>query len=134
MLRDLVGVSLLLISSLDVRPGSCHHVQLSLKTHQKMSRKPLLSVSKSDDSRRHYKEAFSSFDWTNSGRISYGSLKVQWDIMHHYFVSFILFLKAAMRRCGQNPTDIEVSDIINKIHNDSGSLDLEVKNYLNTIF
>ena len=51
-----------------------------------------------------------------------------------FFVSFILFLKAAMRRCGQNPTDIEVSDIINKIHNDSGSLDLEVKNYLNTIF
>ena len=31
-----------------------------------------------------------------------------------------------MRRCGQNPTDIEVSDIINKIHNDSGSLDFEV--------
>ena len=37
-----------------------------------------------------------------------------------------LFSKAAMRRCGQNPTDIEVSDLINKIHDDSGSLDLEV--------
>ena len=32
-----------------------------------------------------------------------------------------------MRRCGHNPTDIEVSDIINKIHDDSGSLDLEVR-------
>ena len=31
-----------------------------------------------------------------------------------------------MRRCGHNPTDIEVSDIINKIHNDTGSLDLQV--------
>ena len=89
-----------------------------------MSRKPLLSVSKSDDSRRHYKEAFSAFDWTNSGRISYGSLKVQWNIMH--LSLFYFSFKAAMRRCGQNPTDIEVSDIINKIHDDSGSLDLEV--------
>ena len=31
-----------------------------------------------------------------------------------------------MRRCGHNPTDIEVSDIINKIHNDTGSLDEQV--------
>ena len=31
-----------------------------------------------------------------------------------------------MRRCGYNPTDVEVSDIINKIHDDTGSLDLEV--------
>ena len=31
-----------------------------------------------------------------------------------------------MRRCGHNPTDIEVSDIINKIHDESGSLDFEV--------
>ena len=31
-----------------------------------------------------------------------------------------------MRRCGHNPTDIEVADIINKIHDDSGTLDLEV--------
>lgn len=124
MWQDLVGVSLLLIS-LDDWPGSCHHIQLSLKTHQKMSRKPLLSVSKSDDSRRHYKEAFSAFDWTNSGRISYGSLKVQWNIMRLSSLSY-LFSKAAMRRCGQNPTDIEVSDLINKIHDDSGSLDLEV--------
>ena len=33
-----------------------------------------------------------------------------------------------MRRCGHNPTDVEVSDIINKIHDDTGSLDLEVLN------
>ena len=35
-------------------------------------------------------------------------------------------MQGAMRRCGHNPTDIEVSDIINKIHNDTGSLDFEV--------
>ena len=32
-----------------------------------------------------------------------------------------------MRRCGHNPTDIEVSDIINKIHDDTGSLNFEVR-------
>ena len=70
-------VSLLFICSLDARPGCCHHLQLlSVTTNQKMSRRPLLSVSKSDDTRCQYKEAFSAFDWTNSGRISYGSLKV----------------------------------------------------------
>ena len=125
MWPDLAGVSLsLLISSLDAGPSS--H-QPSLTTHQKMSRRPLISVSRSDDSRRHYKEAFSAFDWTNSGRISYGSLKVHWNITRpSFYHQFCFLLKAAMRRCGQNPTDIEVSDIINKIHDDSGSLDLEV--------
>ena len=125
MWLDLAGVSLsLLISSLDAGPSS--H-QPSLETHQKMSRRPLISVSRSDDSRQHYKEAFSAFDWTNSGRISYGSLKVHWNITRpSFYHQFCFLLKAAMRRCGQNPTDIEVSDIINKIHDDSGSLDLEV--------
>ena len=33
-----------------------------------------------------------------------------------------------MRRCGHNPTDIEVADIINKVHDDSGSIDFEVRN------
>ena len=31
-----------------------------------------------------------------------------------------------MRRCGHNPTDIEVADIINKVHDDTGSLGFEV--------
>ena len=31
-----------------------------------------------------------------------------------------------MRRCGHNPTDIEVADIINKIHDESGSVGFEV--------
>ena len=31
-----------------------------------------------------------------------------------------------MRRCGHNPTDIEVADIINKVHDETGSLGFEV--------
>ena len=32
----------------------------------------------------------------------------------------------AMRRAGANPTDVEVTDIINKIDNDTGALDFQV--------
>jgi Ca2+-binding EF-hand superfamily protein len=35
-------------------------------------------------------------------------------------------LQAVMRRCGHNPTDIEVADIINKVHDETGSLGFEV--------
>ena len=38
----------------------------------------------------------------------------------------IIHFKAAMRRAGHNPTDVEVLDIINKIDDDSGSLDFQV--------
>ena len=89
-----------------------------------MPTKSLLSIAKKDDNRQNYKEAFSAFDWTNSGRISYGNLQVMSEVLRKKWKKWVL--KAAMRRCGHNPTDIEVSDIINKIHDDSGSLDLEV--------
>ena len=32
-----------------------------------------------------------------------------------------------MRRAGQNPTDIEVQDMINKIDNGSGTMDFQVR-------
>ena len=35
-----------------------------------------------------------------------------------------------MRRAGQNPTDIEVLDIINKIDDESGYLDFQVNEWL----
>merc|ERR1711973_305706 len=60
-----------------------------------------------EEHKQEYLEAFNAFDWNHSGKISYSNLQ------------------AAMRRCGHNPTDIEVSDIINKIHDESGSLDFE---------
>ncbi len=43
-----------------------------------------------------------------------------------YFV--LQELQYAMRRAGQNPTDIEVQDLINKIDNGSGTMDFEVTN------
>merc|ERR1719273_1053771 len=66
-----------------------------------------LNMRDNEEDRENFREAFKAFDWNNSGKISYSNLQ------------------AAMRRCGHNPTDIEVSDIINKIHNDTGSLDFE---------
>ena len=38
---------------------------------------------------------------------------------------FLKDLQYAMRRAGQNPTDIEVHDMINKIENGSGVVDFE---------
>ena len=34
--------------------------------------------------------------------------------------------KAAMRRAGQNPTDVEVLDILNRIDDNTGYLDFKV--------
>ena len=34
--------------------------------------------------------------------------------------------QSAMRRAGANPTDVEVTDIINKIDNETGALDFQV--------
>merc|ERR1711997_704528 len=72
-----------------------------------MAKQSFLSVVRKEDHQTEFREAFNAFDWNHSGKISYGSLQ------------------AAMRRCGHNPTDIEVSDIINKIHDDTGSLNFE---------
>jgi hypothetical protein len=41
-------------------------------------------------------------------------------------------LQYAMRRAGQNPTDIEVQDLINKIDNGTGTMDFQVQFY--TVF
>ena len=37
-------------------------------------------------------------------------------------------LKSAMRRAGANPTDVEVTDIINKIDSECGAIDFAVLN------
>ena len=83
-----------------------------------------LSQSETQSHRRSCTEAFSAFDWTNSGRISYSSLQALMVFKHTK--SRNMHAQVAMRRCGHNPTDVEVADIINKIHDDSGTLDLEV--------
>ena len=38
-----------------------------------------------------------------------------------------LILKSAMRRAGANPTDVEITDIINRADNDTGYLDFSVR-------
>ena len=64
------------------------------------------SLLKQED-RQAYYEAFHSFDWTNSGKISHGSLL------------------SAMRRTGANPTEVEVQDITNKLDDGSGYITFE---------
>merc|ERR1711936_442060 len=51
-----------------------------------------------------YKGAFDAFDWNKSGRISTSDLQ------------------SALRRAGQNPTESEVQDMINKIDDGTASL------------
>ena len=60
-----------------------------------------------ESERRAYREAFNNFDWNNNGKISYGSLL------------------PAMRRAGENPTEVEVHDLINKLDDGSGVLTFE---------
>jgi len=62
-------------------------------------------VEKEEEEKVFYKEAFDAFDWNRNGTIPTGDLQY------------------AMRRAGQNPTDIEVQDLINKIDDGSGTLD-----------
>merc|ERR1712013_519788 len=57
-----------------------------------------------DEETFYYQAAFQSFDWNNSGRISTSDLQ------------------SALRRAGQNPTESEVQDMINKIDDGSASL------------
>ena len=40
---------------------------------------------------------------------------------------FLKELQYAMRRAGQNPTDVEVQDMINQIDDGTGTLDFQVK-------
>jgi len=54
-----------------------------------------------------YREAFDYYDWNKSGTIPTKELQF------------------AMRRAGQNPTDVEVQDLINNIDDGSGTMDFE---------
>ena len=42
---------------------------------------------------------------------------------NHEYRNILQELQYAMRRAGQNPTDVEVQDLINKIDDGSGTLD-----------
>ena len=45
-------------------------------------------------------------------------------------MNFCESLQYAMRRAGQNPTDVEVQDLLNKIDDGSGSGTLNVDHFL----
>lgn len=70
-----------------------------------MAEKGKDKIKEKEDELSAYKAAFDTFDWNRNGTIPTKDL--QW----------------AMRRAGQNPTDVEVQDMINKIDDGSGYLD-----------
>merc|ERR1712183_324880 len=75
--------------------------------HRQHMRQKMLGNQQDPEEFLSYKESFDFFDWNKNGKISYSSLQ------------------NAMRRAGRNPTDVEVLDIINKIDDGSGYLDLK---------
>ena len=85
-----------------------------------------MSAKLDQDEFQSYKAAFHAFDWNNNGKISSASLQVAtwlcWCLTNY----MISLPKAAMRRAGANPTDVEVLDIINRIDNETGYLDFPV--------
>ena len=77
-----------------------------------MPKKSYFGFSKQEDHKKEFREAFNAYDWNHSGKISYGNLQVrEFTVATGHLMTIT---QAAMRRCGHNPTDIEVADIINK--------------------
>ena len=81
-----------------------------------------------------YKEAFDYFDWNRSGTIptSVSTKHLALPPSNLLVKDRNLMIKIlsqdlqyAMRRAGQNPTDIEVQDMLNKIDDGTGVMDLE---------
>ena len=78
-----------------------------------------------DPEERACREAFEYYDWNKSGTIPF-SVQFIVKIQTKMFTIFhVKALQCAMRRAGQNPTDVEVQDIMNKIDDGSGTLNVE---------
>ena len=78
-----------------------------------------------DPEERACREAFEYYDWNKSGTIPF-SVQIIVKIQTKMFTIFhVKALQCAMRRAGQNPTDVEVQDIMNKIDDGSGTLNVE---------
>ena len=77
---------------------------------------------KDEEDKLLYKGAFDDFDWNKNGTIPTRVRRIKKIVL---FISFAISqdLQFAMRRAGQNPTDVEVQDLINKIDNGTGTLD-----------
>ena len=72
-----------------------------------------------------YREAFDHYDWNKNGKIPVKVTKIAHFSTYFFLMIVLKDLQYAMRRAGQNPTDIEVHDMINKIENGSGVVDFE---------
>ena len=73
-----------------------------------------------------YKGAFDDFDWNKNGRIACGVIISTLD-NDSILECFSKDLQYAMRRAGQNPTESETQDIINKNDDGTSNLIFEVK-------
>ena len=89
-------------------------------------------ISVDEELKLFYKGAFDDFDWNKNGRIACGVIVTSHQIKISFFNCFSQDLQYAMRRAGQNPTESETQDMVNKIDDGSSSLNFEVKKkYLN---
>ena len=84
-----------------------------------------LKDTKDEEDKQLYKGAFDDFDWNKNGTIPTRVRNYLFLLMLSVFILCIVVqdLQFAMRRAGQNPTDVEVQDLINKIDNGTGTLD-----------
>ena len=88
-------------------------------------------ISVDEELKLFYKGAFDDFDWNKNGRIACG-VKIMTRYEDIFLKCFSQDLQYAMRRAGQNPTESETQDMVNKIDDGSSSLNFEVKKkYLN---
>ena len=84
-----------------------------------------LKDSKEEEDKQLYKGAFDDFDWNKNGTIPTRVVFLcPLDLQYYQYQYFLTQdLQYAMRRAGQNPTDVEVQDLINKIDDGTGTLD-----------
>ena len=80
-------------------------------------------VEKEEKDSRFYREAFEAFDWNRNGTIATSVSNCYLRIYVFPSLNHPQNLQYAMRRAGQNPTDVEVQDLINKIDDGSGNMD-----------
>ena len=80
-----------------------------------------------DPEEKACREAFEYYDWNKSGTIPFSVQIIFKKIqtIRMMIIFHVKVLQCAMRRAGQNPTDVEVQDIMNKIDDGSGTLNVE---------
>ena len=83
-------------------------------------------ISADEELKLFFKGAFDDFDWNKNGRIACRVI-ISTRYEDNCLECFSQDLQYAMRRAGQNPTESETQDMVNKIDDGSSSLNFEVK-------